>query len=275
MTNSFFVQYNNFMPKTKETKDLENALDMQSREKREYGCEEVTIGFKKNGHGDEIVDYMSMDASAVFKCYEIKVTLTDLKTENKKSFYGDYNYLVVSESLYVQNPVWDNYIPPYAGILCGNALTVKRTAKKRTITTETREMLKDSLLRSIYWKMENYKDAEDLENLRKLKKQLADQEETAASQALTQERILWTYQDYEHYYRCNHQDPSFNIENAAKQQRLETELRRKGKFTWQEKNGTFVCPACGRSVLKKDDKMPLLSDFCPFCGADLRKIEKQ
>ena len=39
---------------------------------------------------------------------------------------------------------------------------------------------------------------------------------------------------------------------------LETELRRKGKFTWQEKKGTFVCPACGRSALKKDDKMPLL-----------------
>ena len=82
--------------KTKETKNLEKALDALSKAKREYGCEEVTIGFKSSGHGDEIVDYMTMDAKGIFKCYELKVTLQDLKTDNKKSFYGDYNYLVVS-----------------------------------------------------------------------------------------------------------------------------------------------------------------------------------
>lgn len=87
------------MAKTEETKMLERSLEERSRKKREYGCEEVTIGFKHEGHGDEIVDYMTMDADEVFRCYELKVTLADLKTDNKLSWYGDYNYLVISDLL--------------------------------------------------------------------------------------------------------------------------------------------------------------------------------
>lgn len=261
------------MSKTQDTLDLEHALDQQSREKREYGCEEVTIGFKKDNHGDEIVDYMTMDADAVFKCYELKVTLTDLKTENKKSFYGDYNYLVVSDALYAKNPVWDNYIPQYAGILAGKDLSVKRQAKKREISAETREMLKDSLLRSVFWKMENYKDAKDLENYRQLKKDLADKEEELLNQKREKERELWTYHDYEHYYRRNHQDPSFSLENAAKKERQEIKLRKTGNYTWIMDKDEFICPNCGRKAILDAENMPLLSDFCPFCGTDLRKLK--
>lgn len=262
------------MTKTQDTLLLENALNLQSREKREYGCEEVTIGFLKDGHGDEIVDYMTMDANDICKCYELKVTLADLKTDNKKSFYGDYNYLVVSDSLYAKNPVWDNYIPPYAGILAGEKLVVKRNAKKREVSAETRDMLKSSLLRSVYWKMQNYKDAGNLENYRQLQKELNDTKQMSEEQGRQQERMLWTYQDYEHYYQKNHQEPGFTIEQAAKQQRAELAERSQGKYTWKEMDGRYCCPVCGKPALHNEEKKALLSNFCPYCGADLRILKK-
>jgi hypothetical protein len=263
------------MAKTQATLDIEKALAARAREKREYGCEEVTIGFKKQGHGDEIADFMTMDAEAVFQCYEIKISLADLKTENKKSFYGDYNYLAVSDALYAASPVWDNYIPPYAGILVGTDLLVKRKAKKRAISDETRSMLKDSLLRSVYWKMENYKDAEDLTKYRDLQKQLEQKEEALAQQARQSERMLFEYQDYEFYYRKNHQDPQFSIAAQAKEERSQAQLREKGQYAWIKRNNDLICPNCGRKAAQDSKKEPFPSDFCPYCGTDLRKSSHQ
>lgn len=244
---------------------LENALDEQSRKMREYGCEEVTIGFKSGGHGDEIADYMTMDSKNVFKCYEIKVTLQDLKTENRKSFYGDYNYLVVSKSLYAQNPSWSNYIPGYCGILVGKELTVKRQAKRKTITEETREMLKDSLLRSVFWKYENYKDASDLAQYRSLQKQLQQKEQELIDLDRKNERTIWTYHDYEFWYRKNHQDPSFSIEKQAKIERSQANEREKKGYTWLRQEDRWKCPHCQKTA-------DLATPFCPFCGTDLRNL---
>ena len=100
---------------------LEQALERDSRKKREYGCTEVTIGFRHNGHGDEIVDYMSMDAREIFRCYELKVSFSDLKSNNHLSWYGDYNYLVISERMLLRPIPYDNYVPPYVGILAGES----------------------------------------------------------------------------------------------------------------------------------------------------------
>jgi hypothetical protein len=87
------------LAKRKETLELEDALAKNTREKRIYGCEEITIGFYNNGHGNEIVDFMTMDFKGIVKCYEIKVTLQDLKSSAKKSWYGHYNYLVVLQEI--------------------------------------------------------------------------------------------------------------------------------------------------------------------------------
>ncbi len=253
------------MAKTKETLDLEQALDEVSRSKREYGCEEVTIGFKKDGHGNEIVDYMTMDSKGIFKCYELKVTLNDLKTDNKKSFYGDYNYLVVSKSLYAKSPTWENYIPPYCGILVGKELTVKKQAKKKDITDETRDMLKDSLLRSVFWKYENYKDAKDLDKYKELQKQLEGSQQELIKIQRENERIIWTYHDYEHWYQKNHRDESFSIEEASKKERSECMKREKEGYTWIKQNGKKCCPNCNHEALNDQ-----CTNYCPFCGADLR-----
>ena len=252
--------------KTKETKLLEEALDDLGKKKREYGCEEVTIGFKNNGHGDEIVDYMSMDAKGIIRCYELKVTLADLKTDNKKSFYGDYNYLVVSKSLYAKNPVWENYIPPYCGILVGEELSVKKQAKKKSISEETRTMLKDSLLRSVFWKYENYKDAKDLTKYRQLEKKRTDIEKQFVESQRETERIVWTYKDYEFWYRKNHNDAHFSIENQAKEERKQCTERKKGTLTWCFEGGRYVCPKCHGEAIAG-----VCSAYCPHCGCDLRK----
>ena len=87
------------MAKSEKTKALENALkniirdSSQNRTFGYYGCEEITIGFSNNAHGkelnndNEIVDFMTMDSKGIIRCFEIKVSLSDLKSKAKKSFY--------------------------------------------------------------------------------------------------------------------------------------------------------------------------------------------
>lgn len=71
------------MGKSQDTLTLENVLIQNTKKKRIYGCEEITIGFYNNGHGNEVVDFMTMDSKGTIKCYEIKVTLQDLKSNAK------------------------------------------------------------------------------------------------------------------------------------------------------------------------------------------------
>lgn len=261
------------MSKTEETLLLEEALKEESRTKREYGCEEVTIGFHHEGHGDEIVDYMSMDAHEVFRCYELKVTYSDLKTDNKLSWYGDYNYLVVSESMYRRPIPYDNYIPPYVGILVGKELRTVRAAKKKKIPEETRAMLKDSLLRSVYWKMLKYRDSADPAVLSQKDKEIAARDETIEEMKRTDDAMRFNCSDYETYYRKNHQNEDFTIASAARQERKEYKARQMGQLTWQQEEGVYVCPVCHGRALEREGKQ-ILSDYCPFCGTDLRQIDK-
>lgn len=254
------------MAKTEETLALERALDEKSRKKREYGCAEVTIGFRHDGHGDEIADYMTMDSSGVFRCYEIKVSLSDLKSSSRLSWYGDYNYLVVSDALYMRSPDWDQYIPPYAGILAGTGLTVMKNARRRTLRDEDRELLKDSLLRSVYWKMIQYRDSGDLSVLREKDRKMAELQTAYESYVRKADRLVWTCGDYERYYAANHQLSSFSLEAAAKMERMQYMERRKGNMTWQETGDGAVCPVCGGHGGGWA--------YCPFCGADLRKLEE-
>ncbi len=256
------------MTKTRETVELEEALEQRSRKKREYGCTEVTIGFAYENHGDEIVDYMSMDAHRVFKCYEIKVTLQDLKTDNKKSWYGDYNYLVVSESLWMRNVEWDNYIPPYVGILVGTSLKSQRNAKKKAMVQEDRIMLEDSLLRSVYWKMDRFHETSDLSQFKDLQKQLEEAENALETYRIEVDAHLFDAQDYEQYFAKNHQLPQFRMAAAAKMERKEYFLRIKGEMTWNDGK----CVKCGKDALMDAEGNPIFSDYCPFCGTDLRKL---
>lgn len=191
--------------KRKETLALEAALDKDTREKRIYGCEEITIGFYNNGHGNEIVDFMTMDSKGIIKCYEIKVTLQDLKSDAKKSWYGHYNYLVTTKELYEKIENWDEYIPKGVGIIVGRIginstyLESKRKAKKNDISLEDTNMLKESMVRSIYWKMIKYKDRQDPEKQKKIKStmsKLKKDRDYYYERAMQAEQVISDYENY-------------------------------------------------------------------------------
>lgn len=164
------------MAKTKTTLVIEQLLSDMCAQKRIYGCEEVTIGFYNQGHGNEVVDFITMDSKGIIKCYEIKVSLQDLKSSAKKSWYGHYNYLVVSQELYDKIDNWNDYIPKSVGIMVltrpnSPYLASVRKPKLNKVSNEDLHMLKESMIRSMYYKKEQYKDANNLAKTKALKKE--------------------------------------------------------------------------------------------------------
>ena len=167
------------MPKRKETLELEKKLHEMCEKRRIYGCEEVTIGFYNNGHGNEIVDFCTMDSKGVLRCYEIKVTLSDLKSKAKKSWFGHYNYLFVTKEVYEKiNNNLDEYIPKHIGVAvpCSNlwsdGVEILRKANRQNISAEQEVMLKESMVRSMSYKLQKYRVATDLSTVSKLKSEL-------------------------------------------------------------------------------------------------------
>lgn len=129
---------------------------------KEYGTTEVTISHYGMTRGKEIVDFISYDADKeTFRCYEIKVTMQDFHSSAKKSWFGDYNYLVLSEDLYTEKPLewWVEEIPTGVGIIVVNTSTTeKRTVvnpKKKPIPEEYKMVLKNSLLRTLFYQNQN------------------------------------------------------------------------------------------------------------------------
>lgn len=166
------------MAKTKTTLKIEQLLSEMCAQKRIYGCEEVTIGFYNQGRGNEIVDFITMDSKGIIKCYEIKVSLQDLKSSAKKSWYGHYNYLVVSQELYDKIGNWDDYIPKSVGIMVltgqkSSYLASRRKPKLSKVSNEDLHMLKESMIRSMYYKKEQYKDANNLAKTKALKREVS------------------------------------------------------------------------------------------------------
>jgi len=159
--------------KRQETLDIENKLNEILTDRHHnssfgyYGCEEVTIGFANNGHGNEIVDFMAMDSKGTIRCYEIKVTMADLKSHAKLSFYGHYNYLVIGGELLDKLDDVKLLIPKEIGILDNNLSSIRKP-KLKGIHDKTATMLKESLVRSMYHKMNKYKRTQDIDEYKKL-----------------------------------------------------------------------------------------------------------
>ena len=86
------------MAKTELTRLAENMIYGHTNKMGTFGCFEVTIGW----FGKEIVDFITYDTNAEVRCYEIKVSKADFKSEAKKTFIGHFNYFIMPESLYKQ-----------------------------------------------------------------------------------------------------------------------------------------------------------------------------
>lgn len=203
------------MAKRKDTLELEKALERMAKEKRWYGCEEITIGFFNNGHGNEVCDYVLMDSKGVIRCYELKVTKQDLKSPAKKSWYGNYNYLVVSEELLMAIENWNEEIPDHVGLIAGRHATrytnrhqkepievieleAVRKPKRQEITPETQLMVTQSMVRSMMYKIIKYKDANSIEtvkglqsDIRSLEKKLKEEEKNSSNFYATIRKIEW------------------------------------------------------------------------------------
>lgn len=127
------------MAKNEATLQLERDIYNATKKQGVFGCYEVTIGW----YGSERVDYITYDTKGIWRCYEIKSSLSDFRSKAKLSFHGHYNYFVLTDELYEK--VKDE-IPSHIGIYVGNRL--KKRPKKQELGVDE-EILKSSLIRSL------------------------------------------------------------------------------------------------------------------------------
>jgi hypothetical protein len=167
--------------KTAETVALEKAIRRATRKTGVFGCYEVTIGFC----GRERVDYMTYDTKGVFRCYEIKVSKADFHSAAAKSFVGHYNYYVLTRELYdqVKGEIPD-WIGVYIGDYCakkakkqdlsGREYKTRRSINGRSteVSTPWVEMLKESMIRSLYRDSDKLIQTEDEQYISRLRSQI-------------------------------------------------------------------------------------------------------
>ena len=134
------------MSKSKDTKKLEDQIYKSTNKQGTFGCFEVTIGW----FGKERVDYMTFDTKGVWRCYEIKSSVSDFRSKSAKTFVGHLNYFVMTEELYEK--VKDE-IPPGIGVYIGGHC--KKKAKKRDLG-EDENVLKASMIRSLAREAQKY-----------------------------------------------------------------------------------------------------------------------
>ncbi|QQO40481.1 endonuclease [Bacillus phage 000TH008] len=129
------------MAKSEVTKKLERQIWSTTTKPGVFSCFEVTIGFD----GRERVDYLTYDTKGMWRCYEIKATVSDFRSKAKKTFCGHYNYYVMPRELYEK--VKDE-IPSHIGVYT-NGITLVKRAKRQELTVEE-EVLTKSLIRSLH-----------------------------------------------------------------------------------------------------------------------------
>lgn len=142
--------------KTNTTKELERLIFYESKADQvgTYGAFEVALG---EAYGNEYVDYMTMTSEGEFRCYEIKQSYSDLHSKAKLSFYGDYNYLVMTEELYEEaiakgdNQWWNVgiYVRKYNTRDNRPVLKLIKKAPKRTVAPWKRYELAHCMVRSL------------------------------------------------------------------------------------------------------------------------------
>ena len=163
-----------------------------------YGCEEVTVGFANQGLGKEVADFMLMEPKGFIRCYEIKVSMSDLKSKAKLSWHGNYNYLVVSDKLAETIKEWSLYVPDFVGVIAGPELRSIKRCKFQEISAETKTMLKESLVRTLYYKLQKHKDAQSIEKQKKLQQIIRRQDNEIAQYKKRAQQAEKLISEFEH-----------------------------------------------------------------------------
>lgn len=148
------------MAKTEETLKLERAIFFATQKTGVFSCFEVTIGF----FGKERVDYMTYDTKGIWRCYEIKVSLSDFRSSAKKTFCGHYNYYVLTRELY---ELVKGEIPKNIGVYIGSFCA--KPAKKQELLVEEK-VLTDSFIRSLSREAAKVIRSNDVKTMQDLRK---------------------------------------------------------------------------------------------------------
>lgn len=195
------------MSKRPETIAIEERLYHMVQKKRVYGCSEVTIGFYGKGHGNEIVDFCTMDSKGIVRCYEIKISFSDLKSKAKKSWYGHYNYLLVGEELLSRLEDVAQYIPEYVGIAIpcfdswSDGIKIIRNARKQSLSDEDEVLIKESLVRTLSNKLNAVRDANNLKKMSELESNLRKKDQELKDIRTQYDELQFSTQQFERYLR--------------------------------------------------------------------------
>ena len=159
------------MSKTELTKQLETSIWKATRKQGTFGCHEVTIGF----FGKERVDYMTYDTAGTFRCFEIKVSVSDFRSNNKNTFVGHLNYYVMPIELYEKVK---SEIPSHVGVYAswnGSDLSCVKKPKRQELVLHP-DIMKDSMIRSLYREYEKLNISENKAILERLRMDLRSME---------------------------------------------------------------------------------------------------
>lgn len=151
------------MAKTELTKQLEKEIWNATYKQGVFGCFEVTIGW----FGDERVDYMTYDTKGIWRCYEIKISKSDFHSKAKKTFVGHFNYYVMTKELYEEIK---KEIPQNIGVYL-EGYCIKKAKKQELLVNE--QILKDSMIRSLYREYEKFIKTCDIEYINRLKSSIS------------------------------------------------------------------------------------------------------
>lgn len=175
--------------KTAETSKLETMIRKLTRKMGTFGCFEVTIG----NAGSERVDYMTYDTKGIWRCYEIKISKADFRSLAAHTFVGHYNYYVMPEALYEEVK---SEVPSHVGVYLP-AGCVKKARKQKLMVQE--EILKDSMIRSLYRDSDKLYSTGDEHLLDRLKREGEKNRNDAENERRKYHRLYWSI--YEKYGR--------------------------------------------------------------------------
>lgn len=178
--------------KTKLTKDMENCFIKEFTKMGLFICPEVGInirrfgfskrfckmcnnsteqeliqkGYKQSWHTDtEIVDILTWESNKnIWRCYELKVSLQDFKSNASKTFVGNYNYYLIPNTLLDKV---EHLIPKEIGIYVYDTnepkykyqsrITCYKKAKKQDLLCTEQEIYY-GMIKSLYREMKKYKN---------------------------------------------------------------------------------------------------------------------
>jgi len=188
------------------TIDIEEALYQYSMEQGEVVVEEVSIP-DDWGRVDTLACRYKRNGEYEWRCYEVKVSISDFRSTAKISFIGDYNYYVMPQILYEK--VYDQ-IPSYVGVMSylpfesplmineqlvkGNLSIVKKASKQELLVNP--DQLMYSFLHSLFREVKKAKRMEKGLHLfgdHELHKELLRRYKDSGNESKKSKRLLDTF----------------------------------------------------------------------------------